>query len=412
MIEQLFETAIGIAAPWYVDSVDFSLQERNLTIKIDFKRGTRFAVTDFEGEHPTHDTVRKSYRYLNFFQYNCVLEVRVPRIRLPDGSVRQVEPDFAGQLSGFSKMFEAFILLMAREMSFSGVARTANLSVHRVMAICERYVDLAVAERSLSEVTELAVDETSKQRGHKYVTLVADADEHAVIFVTEGKDAKTLENFVDDFKSHDGDPNKIKSISMDMSKSFIKGAQDNLPNAQITFDKFHVVAHASKALDETRRQEQKSDPTLKGMRWKLLRDPNDLTTEDKAEVQAFIKQIASKRTARAWSYREQLREILQRKQVNVVRRMLLQWCTNVTRSKVEPMKKVAKMVRSHLDGIVAWTKTRQTNGFLEAINGLFQAAKRRARGFTRFSTIRTVIFLIAGKLDFSTVNSCITELSG
>lgn len=100
--------------------------------------------------------------------------------------------------------------------------------------------------------------------------------------------------------------------------------------------------------------------------------------------------MTTKRTARAWLYKEQLREILERKQVNVVRGMLLQWATNVMRSKVQPMKAVAKMIRRYLDGIVAWTQTRQTNGFLEAINGLFQAAKHRARGYGNFSTIRTV----------------------
>jgi hypothetical protein len=108
-----------------------------------------------------------------------------------------------------------------------------------------------------------------------------------------------------------------------------------------------------------------------------------------------------KRTARAWLYREQLREILERKQINVVSTMLRQWRTNVMRSKVEPMKQVARMIRSHFEGIVAWTQTRQTNGFLEALNGLCQAAKRKARGYTRFQTMRTVLFLIAGKLDFS-----------
>jgi transposase len=110
------------------------------------------------------------------------------------------------------------------------------------------------------------------------------------------------------------------------------------------------------------------------------------------------------RTARAWVYKEQLREILERKQINVVRAMLQHWCTCVMRSKVEPMKELAALVRKHLEGIVAWAQTRQTNGFLEALNGLFQAAKRRARGFTRLSTIRTVIFLIAGKLDFRAIN--------
>ena len=179
---------------------------------------------------------------------------------------------------------------------------------------------------------------------------------------------------------------------------------DHLPNAQITFDKFHVIAHANVAVEATRRIEQKSDPSLKGLRWKLLKDRDSLSPEARADLDAFVSQVATKRTARAWLYKEQLREILERKQVNVVRGMLTQWATNVIRSKVEPMKVVAKMIRSHLDGIVAWTQTRQTNGFLEAINGLFQASKRKARGYGNFSTIRTVFFLLAGKLDFSKIN--------
>jgi hypothetical protein len=124
----------------------------------------------------------------------------------------------------------------------------------------------------------------------------------------------------------------------------------------------------------------------------------------KALRSAIVSRMTTLRTARAWHYKEQLREILERKQVHVARAMLLHWCTCVMRSKVEPMKDVASMVRRHIDGIIAWAQTRMTNGFLEALNGLFQAAKRRARGYTRFATIKTVIFLIAGKLDFRVVN--------
>jgi transposase len=153
-----------------------------------------------------------------------------------------------------------------------------------------------------------------------------------------------------------------------------------------------------------RRIEQRSDKSLKGMRWSLLKDRDRLKPDAVAELDALIARMASVRTARAWVYKEKLREILERKQINVVRTMLLHWCRCVMRSKVEPMKAVAALVRRHLEGIVAWAQTRQTNGFLEALNGLFQAAKRRARGFTRMATIKTVIFLIAGKLDFSAVN--------
>ena len=404
MTAKLFEAALGISSPWYINGTDFDVAKKRLTISVDFIAGSRFAVPGVEGVHPAHDTVTKRYRHLNFFQHECHLEVRVPRVRLPDGGIRQVEPDWAGRLAGFTLLFEALIMLMCREMTFTAVSRLVGLSWHQVTAICKRYVDLGLEQADFSEVKRLAADETSKARGQDYITLVADADERRVLFVTEGKDAATIKEFAEDFSVHGGDPEAIESISIDMSKAFIKGVTDHLPNAQITFDKFHVIAHANEAVEATRRIEQKSDPSLKGLRWKLLKDRDSLSPDARADLDAFVSQVATKRTARAWLYKEQLREILERKQVNVVRGMLTQWATNVMRSKVEPMKVVAKMVRSHLDGIVAWTQTRQTNGFLEAINGLFQASKRKARGYGNFSTIRTVVFLLAGKLDFSKIN--------
>jgi len=404
MSAKLFEAALGIAEPWYIQGVDFDTAKKTLTIGVDFVAGSRFAVPGIEGVHPAHDTVTKRLRHLNFFQHECYLEVRMPRVRLPDGGVRLVEPDWVGKLAGFTLLFEALIITLCREMPFAAVARLVNLSWHRVAAICARYVDLALAEADLSEVARLAVDETSRARGHDYITLFADAEERKVLFVAEGRGANTVESFAEDLGAHGGDPEAIESVSIDMSPAFIKGVGAHLPNARITFDKFHVVAHASQAVDKTRRIEQKTDPGLKGLRWTLLKDRESLSPSAQADLDALVAQVTTKRTARAWLYREQLREILDRKQINVVRGMLGQWCTNVMRSKVEPMKEVARLIRNHMEGIVAWAQTRQTNGFLEALNGLFQAAKRKARGYGRFSTIRTVIFLIAGKLDFSPFN--------
>ena len=161
------------------------------------------------------------------------------------------------------------------------------------------------------------------------------------------------------------------------------------------------LRHANTAVDKTRRIEQRTDPSLKGMRWTLLKDVFSLKPEAGAALHALINAPRLTRTARAWVYKEQLRAILERKQINIVRESLKRWCVCVMRSKVDAMKEVAALVRRHLEGIMAWAQTRQTNGFLEAINGLFQAAKRRARGFATLSTIKTVLFLIAGKLNFT-----------
>jgi transposase len=404
MTAKVFEAALGIAAPWSVGAVDFDEATKVLTVQIDFKPGTRFAVSGHEGLHPVHDTVPKTYRHLNFFQHECHLQVRTPRVKLPNGSVRLVEPDFAGRLSGFTLLFEALVLMLAQQMPFAAVARIVGESAHRVLAVCERYVSIALGLADFREVTTLAVDETSRARGHDYVTLAADAQARRVLFVTEGRGAKTIKALAADLENHGCPPEQITSVSIDMSPAFIKGVIEHLPNARITFDKFHVIAHANEAVNKMRRIEQRTDKSLKGMRWSLLKDRSRLKPEAAADLDALIARMTTVRTARAWVYKEHLREILERKQINVVRDMLLHWCTCVMRSKVEPMKEVAAMVRSHLEGIVAWAQTRQTNGFLEAINGLFQAAKRRARGFGRLSTIKTVIFLIAGKLDFHAIN--------
>ena len=404
MSNELFAAALGVEKPWYVKDVSFDAGKRLLTIAIDFKKGSRFPYAGSEGAHPVHDTQTKRYRHLNFFQHECYLEVRTPRVKLPDGRVVQIEPDWFGKLSGFTLLFEALVLALAQQMTFAAVARLVDESWHRVHAICSRYVDLAVAQADLSAVSAVAIDETSCRRGHDYLTIAAEAAERKVVFVTKGRDATTIARFAEHLAAHRAQPEQVTTVSIDMSPAFIRGVADHLPRARITFDKFHVVAHASAALDQTRRLEQRSDPSLKGLRWTLLKDRQRLPAAARADLDALISQAATKRTARAWLYREGLRAILDRKQINVVTAMLTQWCTNVLRSKVVPMKEVARMVRRHFDGIVAWTQTRQTNGFIEALNGLFQAAKRKARGYTRFATMRTVLFLIAGKLDFTRIN--------
>ena len=188
-----------------------------------------------------------------------------------------VEPDWVGKLSGFTLLFEALVLMLAQQMTFAAVARIVGETWHRVHAICSRYVDLALTHADLSAVDTVAIDETSYKRGHNYLTLAADADARKVVFVTEGRDADAVAGFAAHLRAHKADPQNITCVSIDMSPAFIKGVTDNLSNARITFDKFHVIAHASQAVDKMRRVEQRTDPALKGLRWALLKDRSKLS---------------------------------------------------------------------------------------------------------------------------------------
>jgi len=181
MQNQLFEVALGIAKPWYVRGVDFDAARKVLTIGIDFVAGTRFATPGVDGAHRVHDTQTKRLRHLNFFQHCCYLEVRTPRVvKLPDGRVVQIEPDWFGKLSGFTLLFEPLVLAMAEQMSSAAVAKLVKESWHRVDVICSRYVELAVAKADLSAVSAVAIDDTACRCGHDYLTIAADADERKV----------------------------------------------------------------------------------------------------------------------------------------------------------------------------------------------------------------------------------------
>lgn len=149
MHDRLFEAALGIAPPWFVAGVHFDEASKVLTVGIDFTAGRGFAAEGARGEHPVHDTVTKTYRHLNFFQHECVLEVRTPRVKLPDGSVHLVRPPFAGKLSGFALLFEA--LMLAPQMPITAVARTVGISEHRAWAICRRYAALALEAADFSQ---------------------------------------------------------------------------------------------------------------------------------------------------------------------------------------------------------------------------------------------------------------------
>ncbi len=229
------------------------------------------------------------------------MQVRTLRVKLPSGVVRQMEPDWAGKLSDFILLFEALILVLAREIPLAAMARLIGEIWHRVAAICQRYVCVALAQAYSSGITRLAIDETSRARGHDYVTLAVDAapERRAVLFLIEGSDAGTISRLAEDLVAHGANIDAIESVSIDMSPAFVKGWNMQLPGARITFDKFHVIAHAPKALDEALRLEQKTTPDLKGLRWTMLRDYVGLNGTALTEIDALLSKLTTKSTARA-----------------------------------------------------------------------------------------------------------------
>lgn len=216
--------------------------------------------------HPAHDTASWRLRHLDFFQHECHLEVRMPQMRLPDSGIRLVGSGGAGKLAVFTLLSEPLTITLCREMLFAAVAQPVKLSWHRATAICERYVDVVLADADFSEVSRLAVDETSRVKGHDHISVFADSDERKVLFIAERCGADSLRDLCQRPARPWRRPASRKSVSIGMSPAFIKGVSEHPPNARIAFDNFHVVARVNTAVNGTRRIEQKIDLSLRGPR--------------------------------------------------------------------------------------------------------------------------------------------------
>jgi transposase len=247
----------------------------------------------------------------------------------------------------------------------------------------------------LAGVTRIGVDETSSKRGHSYVTLFVDMDSNKVIFVTEGKDSSTLKSFRDHVITHNGDPEKITEFSSDLSPAFISGVATYFPKASITFDKFHVIKLLNKAVDDIRREERETENCLKASRYIWLKNPKNLTTKQQKKLESLSG--LKLKTARAYRMKLVFQDIFTLDELRGSQ-ALKEWYSWAIRSRLEPIKDYANTLKNHWDGVLRWFKTKLTNGILEGLNSLAQAAKARARGYRSIKTFKLMIYLIAGKL--------------
>lgn len=396
----LFKLALGLADPWQVTRTEFDPGESRLDLWLDFPRGSRFpcpAEDCHERECPVHDTEEKTWRHLDFFQHKAFLHAWVPRVRCPAHGVRLVGVSWARPGSGFTLLFEALAIMFAQAMPVAKVAALVREHDTRIWRVLERHVARERAKLDFSEVTTVGMDETSAAKGQDYVSVFMDLTARRVCFATEGRDAATVGRFAADLAAHGGDPAKVTRTSSDMSPAFISGIGEHLPNAELTFDRYHLIAKLNEAIDEVRRAEQKDHPALKKSRYVWLKNRINLTAAQRDTLAWLTRPSMNLATARAHRWREDFQAFYDQADADA-EAYLRKWCYGAKRSRLAPVKAFVALVEAHWHGIVSWHRTRLSTGLLEGTNSLIQAAKARARGYRSKQKMITIIYLIAGKL--------------
>ncbi len=415
-VETLFKQALGLVDPWEVVSCDFDLESKQLLIKIDFVRGSRFADPEADSQTeeqelcPVHDSVTRRWQHLNFFEHKTLLEARVPRIKNSQGKVRTIRVPWAEPQSGFTLLMEAFLLGLARVLPVAEVSRQTGVSDDRIWHLLSTRINEAWEKADWSSLKRLGVDETSTKKGHKYGTAfleiegveesrgVGGSRVARLLYFTPGKDKATFAAFTEELEKRGVTPKQITEIAMDMSPAFISGAGEHFSEAQICFDRFHVMKLCGAACDEVRREVARQEGGLpKGAMWALRGNVDRLKEEQRQMREQLCSQY--EKLGRAQAIRDLLSDTwnyASRQLAEEHLKGVLSWCQ---RSRLKPFVKLGRTLKRHWDGIMGYYQNYTTSAAIEAVNTLLQLARRRARGYRRFENFRAMAYWIAGRLE-------------
>jgi len=410
--EKLFHELLGLGLNWEVIESRFERESGTVFLEIretpklwELVRCPEEGGLVFCYDH----TEVLTWRHLNVFQHRCEITCRLPRGKCRQcGHVFRVRPPWEGLSTHFTKEFEAFALLLMREMPMSKVAEAVGETDTRLWRMLFRQVDAAYAEADFSNVCCVGVDEMNVRKGHEYISVFADLVKKRVLFATEGKDQETWLKFVEALEKHNGHRHTLTQVSMDMSPAYQRGVADNCRNAQVVFDKFHVIQNANEAVDKVRRAEMRLGgagvwEALHKSHWLWRKNPEHLTEPEQERLAGIKnKQFA---TAKAYQMRLVLQDIYRSPAAGLARRRFQVWCRWVRwlarfykASLFGPMVKLAQMIERHRVGILAHWKWGVTNAFMEGLNSVFSATKRKARGYRSTTHFIAMLYFTAGKL--------------
>lgn len=408
--EDLFTQALGLSSPWKVVSCDFDPVAKTLELALDFAPGSRFIDPESGASCPVHDTVERVWQHLNFFEHRTTLRARVPRIKPPGGGIKNVTLPWARPQSGFTLLMEAWLLTLAKLLPVTEVSKRTGVSQDRIWHLLRSRVEEAWVKTDWSSLERLGVDETSTRKGHRYGTAFLEISGKEtsrgrggskvarLLFFTEGKDKSTFGEFIAELGRRRIDPAKIKEVAMDMSRAFIAGAGEYFGHARICFDRFHVMKLCGQALDATRKEViRESGPLPRGAHWALRGNAGNLKDEQ-LELRKEICREHSK-IARALSIRDFLADTWNYQREDEGREHLkavISWCG---RSRMPAFVALGRSLKHHFEGILGYYQNYTTSAAIEAVNGLLQLARRRARGYRTFRNFRAIAYWIAGGIE-------------
>jgi transposase len=401
--KELYAAILGITAPWRVREVELRADEVEVFIEHDGSVKPVCPACGAVGKQ--HDTRRRTWRHLDTCQLKTLVTADVPRVRCTEHGVRQLVVPWAEEKSRFTAMFECLAIDWSKEASISAVAQRLRVTWDELDGIQARAVKRGLERRKDEPLEVIGVDETSFQKRHEYVTVVVDIRRGHVLYVADGRGQEALDGFY--WETPLEHLESLRAVAMDMWAPYIAATLDQLPDGarKIAFDRFHVAKHLGDAVNAVRKDEHRElmaegDESLKRTRFLWLMGRDKLERLDPHRYARFADlRESTLKVARAWALKEMASKLWHYRTRGWARRAWERWLDWARRSRLEPIKKAARTIAEHLDGILNAVALGVTNAMTEGINSKIQWLKKRACGYRNRERFRRAILFHCGGLD-------------
>jgi transposase len=375
-----FTRLLSLKRPWTVSRVALASKEKELDVWLEHRPGAEFACPECGLPLPVYDHVpARRWRHLDHGDRVTWLRARLPRVYCLEHGVRRAQVPWALPEARYTLAFERHAIDVLLETDVLGGARLLKLSWHEAWHLMERAVERGQKAKKRRVIPYIGVDEKAVARRHQYVTMVCDLDRGTVEYLAENREKTSLDAYYASLSQEQ--LAGIQGVAMDMWEPYISSTVAHVPGGRekIVFDRFHIMQHMNGAVDTVRKQEnrlllEKDIDVLAGTKYLWLFAEENVP-EKMIEHFEFVRALNLK-TGRAWAIKEALRELWDYQRKGWAKLYWRQWYFWATHSRLQPVKDVARMIRSHLENVLKYFDHRITNAVSEGLNSKIQTVKK------------------------------------
>jgi transposase len=401
---KFYEKLMELIPPWRVVDVDLKedAEPKHVLVFVEYDKTEFVPCPDCEELCTRYDSQVRRWRHLDTMDWQTILSCPVPRANCNKCGIKQVRVPWSEPKSRWTMLFEAHtidVLLAAK--SNQATQTILDMSWDEVQRVQSRAVERGIQRRDLSAITRVGVDEKSFGRGHDYASILSDPDGRRVLEVVHGRDQQSADLLWRIFSKEE--LLNIQAVCMDMWEAFMNSSRDNVAHAQIVHDKFHCAKYLNEAVDKVRKLEHKEFLSEEGpspltkTKFLWLKNPANWSEYQKAAFREL--KNSGLKISKAWAIKELFSEFWDYKYTASSLKFFNRWFFWATHSKLQPMIDVARLLKRHLKGILAYTRHRITNASAEGFNSKIQMIKSIARGFRSFPNYRAAILFHCGRLN-------------